>query len=138
MWSGYVGVYPSHPAFGKEIEECGSNFWCYTDEVHFIEPWPEPEGAVVDENDPKGSLLDTVRMPDYLWFIGFDFAHAGDLIPGVNGVLQRSLNRCSEKQLGTYKDLNYVKKTCATLALMLVKMTGTKTMDSTRQRVFAS
>jgi hypothetical protein len=77
-------------------------------------------------------------MPDYLWWFGFDFAHGGDLIPSMNAIFKKCMKPCNERQLGTYKDLAYVKKTCATIALDLCRMSGTKTMDSTRQRVFAS
>lgn len=141
MWSGYVAVDSTHPAFGKDIDELpGVNFWCYTDEHHFIEPWPADPNAVVDVDDPKESILATVRMPDYLWFFGFDFAHAGDVIPSLNGALekmQKALDGVA-KNRSSYKDLDYVKKTCATIALELARLSGTKTMDSTRQRVFAS
>jgi hypothetical protein len=144
MWAGYVGVYPEHPAFGQEIDDLpGVNFWCYTDEHHFIEPWPVDPNAVVNVDDPKESILQVVRMPDYLWFFGFDFAHAGDIIPSVVVAManvQRSLNRTALDKAfkSTYKDLAYVKKTCETVAIELARMAGTKTMDSTRQRVFAS
>jgi hypothetical protein len=138
-WAGYVGVYPDHPAFGAEVDLPGHICdYGHTDDHRFIAPWPLDPEAVVDEDDPKKSILDVVRMPDYLWFFGFDFLHAGDLIPSVNNVLAKSLKPCKEKQLGTYKDLAHVKKTCATVALALSRMSGTKTMDSTRQRVFAS
>jgi hypothetical protein len=140
VWAGYVGVYPDHPAFGERVDDVPGNVcdYDYTDAVRFIEPWPEDPNACVDVDDPKESILSVVRMPDYLWWFGFDFAHAGDLIPGINAALRASLNKCNEKQLGTYKDLAYVKKTCAAVALGLCRMSGTKTMDSTRQRVFAS
>lgn len=138
-WAGYVGVYPDHPAFGEQVDLPGKICdYGYTDDIRFIEPPPLDPEVSVDVDDPKQSILDVVRMPDYLWFFGFDFLHAGDLIPSVNNVLKRTLNPCNEKQLGTYKDLAYVKKTCATVALALSRMSGTKTMDSTRQRVFAS
>jgi hypothetical protein len=110
----------------------------YTDSIRFIEPWPEDPDACVDVDDPKESILKVVRIPEYLWWFGFDYLHAGDLIPSVNTVLRHVINPCNEKQLGTYKDLAHVKKTCAQIALGLCRMTKTKTMDSTRQKVFAS
>lgn len=121
IWAGYVGVEPFHPTFGKEIEELpGVNWWGPTDEHHFIEPWPEDQNSVVDEADPKGSILSTVRMPDYLWFFGFDFAHAGDLIPAVVGCPGiPKVARANLEHQGTYKDLAHVKKTCAEVALIL-------------------
>jgi hypothetical protein len=136
-WAGYVGVCPHHPAFGQELEIGHVNWHCYTDETHYIEPPPEDADAVVDVNDPKGSILSCVRMPDYLWFFGFDFAHAGDAIPSA-AAMDVHIRTTPRGTKETYKDLDYVKKTCTKIALELSKMTGTKTMDSTRQRLFAS
>jgi hypothetical protein len=140
VWAGYVGVYPEHPAFGERADDVPGNIcdFSYTDEIRFIEPPPIDAHAVVDVDDPKESILSVVRMPEYLWWFGFDFAHGGDLIPSMHAILNKAVKPCGEKQLGTYKDLAYVKKTAATIALSLCRMTGTKTMDSTRQRVFAS
>jgi hypothetical protein len=138
VWAGYVGVYQFHPAFGVELENLPHVTWhCYTDEIHFIEPPPEDPNAVVDVDDPKGSILATVRMPDYLWWFGFDFAHGGDAIPCMS-TMDVHMKTTPRGRKETYKDLEYVKKTCATIALELCRMSGTKTMDSTRQRVFAS
>jgi hypothetical protein len=131
-WSAYVGVYPDHPAFGEEIEDLGHgvNDYGYTDEIRFIEPWPDDPNAVVDVDNPKESILEVVRLPDYLWFFGFDNMHGGDIIPGINEALQHTLSRSGGRRIGTYKDQAHVKKTCAEIALLLWGLTKFNLMDT--------
>lgn len=137
-WAGYIGVYPDHPAFGEKVDDVPGNVCDYghTDEIRFIEPWPEDPNAIVDESDPKGSVMRVVRMPDYLWWFGFDFLHAGDLIPSMNDIIKKTKGLCGERQLGTYKDIAHVKKTCAAIALALCRME--KATTTTRQSAFVS
>lgn len=58
--------------------------------------------------------------PDDVWWFGFDCAHAGDLMPGINAVLAEigspSLPRYGDE---TYRDVAYVAGECARLAQQL-------------------
>jgi hypothetical protein len=135
-WAGYVAVGHEHPAFGLELDNLpahyGINWTGYNDDVHFITPPPENENACVDENDPK-SVLEVIRMPDHLWFFGFDTAHAGDLIPSVDYVLKRmTRNPCGERQLGVYRDIGFVKKCCAEIASALKEAERTGSVAALR------
>jgi hypothetical protein len=69
---GYVGVDSSHPLYGKKMRG-----------------WDDEE---TNEDDPFGDLMVhggvtfADRWPEIssdLWFIGFDCAHAGDIIPDI-------------------------------------------------------
>lgn len=57
--------------------------------------------------------------PDDIWWFGFDCAHAGDRMPGMEAALRsiggRSLPHCGD----VYRDLAYVKAECASLARQL-------------------
>jgi hypothetical protein len=119
-WAGYVGVYPDHPAFGRELDclpgHRGVNFTGYNDDIHFVAPPPDNPDVCVDETDPK-SILDVIRMPDHLWFFGFDTAHAGDAIPSVEAALVHF--KTSGTKFGTYRDIQFVKQCCANIAKAL-------------------
>ena len=77
-WCGYVGLPPEHPWFGKDYDQ--------------IEPYPEVHGGLTYSDDHKPK-----HESDGLWWIGFDCAHAGDLVPGLG-------------HDGVYRSLEYVKQ----------------------------
>ena len=76
---GYVGIPKSHPLYGRgydDIEEIA---------VH---------GGLTFASEslyPFGDLKD-------LWWLGFDCAHSGDIVPGISHVCQDE----------TYKNMDYV------------------------------
>lgn len=121
-WCGYVGVPPGHPAYGKDwkdlmeidvhggltfASECGNHI-CHI---------PEP------------------GEPDQLWWLGFDCAHYGDLVPGVEA-MKRKLGPSPEiikipefmkaefekMNRQTYKTYDYVRKETIYLAEQLKDM----------------
>ena len=52
----------------------------------------------------------------YYW-IGFDCAHWGDLVPGLISILNNSeFNQKHDTDFSTYRDVSYVKKQCELLA----------------------
>src|SRR5437868_5201332 len=54
---------------------------------------------------------------DGLWFLGFDCAHLGDLMPGLESLIPIRFETNA-----TYKDLPFVKEECASLAAQLKEM----------------
>lgn len=93
---GYVGVPPAHPWHGKDYDDVYADVHggltyadrCQEDEEHGICHLPEP------------------GRPDDVWWLGFDCAHAGDLVPGAGRV----------SPYETYRELNYVRDEVARLA----------------------
>lgn len=73
-WCGYVGLEPDHPWHGKDYDDVpasvhgGVNYGesCMVDVPEFLSVCHTPEPG----------------KPDDIWWIGFDFAHAGDWSPG--------------------------------------------------------
>jgi hypothetical protein len=58
---------------------------------------------------------------DHVWWFGFDCAHFGDLMPGVNATLNRNdiAPRLTIDAAEIYRDVDYVTRECARLALQL-------------------
>lgn len=91
-WCGYVGVPEGHP-------------WYET----------EPEVRV------HGGISYSAREDDGLWWVGFDTAHAGDLMPVVLAALERGPRRGE-----TYRDLDYVRSEVEFLAGQAANAVTTK------------
>lgn len=78
-WCGYVGVPPDHPWHGVGYSDLpvrvdvhgGLTFAASCDEEG------DPETAICHVPEPG--------RPDDVWWLGFDMAHGGDLIPGYTG-----------------------------------------------------
>lgn len=86
---GYIAVEPGHPWFGIDGET--------------IEPHPCVHGGLTYSRDHKPE-----NLPDGKWWLGFDCAHLGDLVPGA-------MVRTPEKS-DRYRDMKYVTQQCARLA----------------------
>jgi hypothetical protein len=94
---GYVGVPENHPAFGKEAEAVPCRGRVNLNYASLC------AGYIC--HVPKAG------MPDKVWWLGFDCAHWGDIVPvlGPGGY-------------GTYKDIGYVKRETQKLAKRLKRM----------------
>lgn len=89
-WCGYVGVPPSHPWHGKGysaclLADCGEE-WCYE---HSLGARLEVHGGITYTNscqeDAGPEAICHVPLPGRehdVWWIGFDTAHYGDVMPG--------------------------------------------------------
>lgn len=102
---GYVGVPPGHPAHGRRYSEVLVD--CH--------------GGLTFTGSCEPGIDDTVGICHLAepgapepWWLGFDCAHAGDLIPSMQAYLSMSD--------GTYRDIEYVAEECRQLAAQLVKL----------------
>ena len=88
-WCGYVGLPDGNPMHGKHYDAIDAD-------VH---------GGLTYAYDhaPNGK-------PDGRWWIGFDCAHAGDVVPGVSGIWHRY------RDDGAYRDIDFVVAECERLA----------------------
>jgi hypothetical protein len=125
-WCGYVGITEAHPWFGLG----------YSDRIDRLPedesygPALRPDGLILvhggltfasacdpDATEERGIChKPSAGEPDHVWWFGFDCSHWGDYWPG-NGEADawRSIPRS-----GIYRDMAYVKFTCAKLAEQLV------------------
>ena len=129
-WCGYVGVPPSHPLYGQEYSD---NVPCPPevmerptdiDEVGVInlflaafkhKEWGDGYAPMTLVFHVHGGLTWTGFHGDErdFWWIGFDCAHAGDLIPDM-------FERYPELDRGcVYRTMDYTKGECLHLAEQL-------------------
>lgn len=81
-WCGYVGVSKSHSLYGVGYDD--------------YESMPNPHGGVTYANH-NDKLDACVGLPNAkLWWLGFDCAHCGDLVPTYSDLG------------GTYRNIDYV------------------------------
>lgn len=73
---GYVGVPPSHPAYGKDYDDA----CLYGVEVHGGFTFADRCQPVADES--QGVCHVAPDGEDDVWWLGFDHTHSGDLSPG--------------------------------------------------------
>lgn len=99
---GYVAVPPGHPAHGKDHDSVPVN-------VHGGLTYSARCGSVICHKAKPGE-------PDDVWWLGFDCAHAFDVVPGLRALYQATFDG------ETYKDMAFVKAECEKLAAQLLRM----------------
>lgn len=104
---GYVGVPEGHPWHGKEYEVLE------TVEIHGGLTYARGCGANphVCHSAEKGDAV----AHDHVWWLGFDCAHLGDYIPGMD-CESRSQSSAFREGRSTYKNIAYVENECRRLA----------------------
>ena len=110
---GYVGVAEGHPLFGKQDGDGGM-------------PWLECHGGITftDKCNPAETAehgichIPGVGEPDHVWWFGFDAAHSGDFVPGMESKI-RSLGVPRYQHHDTYRDLAYMTSHVTALAAQL-------------------
>lgn len=115
---GYVGITKGHRFFGIRYSQCASNCPdnCYQ---HSPEAVCEVHGGLTfsdmcSENREHGIChVPDPGETDHVWWLGFDCAHSGDLSPSYS---QYGLTAF---EYGSYKNIEYVKNECASLAQQL-------------------
>lgn len=103
VWSGYVGVMPGHPLYGRSYVDMKDRF-----EVRGGLTFSGPS----DEQRHGGicHVIDEGEIAQWWWF-GFHCEHSVDLVPGLG-------------DSGEYRTLEYVERQCEDLALLLKGMTS--------------
>lgn len=83
-WCGYVGVPPGHPWHGKDRDACDA----------------DAHGGLTYSDKCSGDICHVAAPgePDDVWWLGFDCAHAGDVMPSVVAIL-------AAKRLDTFGDV---------------------------------
>ena len=126
---GYVGVPRSHPAYGKH----------YDDEalldigVHGGLTFSDKCQHDGDQTDVSQSICHVVEPgeDDDVWWVGFDCAHAFDLVPGMEARLRGTPWPVSKED--TYRDVAYVKNEIRSLAKQLKEMDGARDQSAVGQ-----
>lgn len=131
---GYVGVDKTHPLYGKDYDDMITVPDFIRDRVIDIDKVGifNLIASTYDEskpNDIKVSLAFDVHggltfskfgKDSDLWWFGFDCAHSGDLIPyQLSWISPSDMGRFSEIIEAVYRDIEYVKSECDSLALQL-------------------
>jgi hypothetical protein len=102
--SGYVGIPPTHPYYGKDMED-NELREIYTDKkINFCEPSQQID-------DPRAVCHQLLPRTDDYWWIGFDCCHYDDLLPIGAGM--------DHDKKVTYKNVEYVKTQVEFLARQL-------------------
>lgn len=113
---GYVGVSEGHPWFAKDYDDMEAD-------VHGGLTYADFCQEDMDEGHSICHVVDPGE-PDRVWWLGFDCAHCGDLIPGC--IRDTDLNPARAFLEGysageVYRDRAYVKQQCAQLAAQAAK-----------------
>lgn len=123
---GYVGVPSGHPAHGQDYDKVRVNQRDPDDEWS---DWPDVHGGLTyaascDEGAPEDRGICHVPLegrPVDVWWLGFDCAHSGDIVPGMDAT-SRALGhpplRCGDER---YCTVEYVRRECESLAHQLVQ-----------------
>lgn len=99
---GYVGVAEGHPLFGLDYMRVYVN-------VHGGLTF---SGACQESSPAESSICHVVAGDEKVWWLGFDTAHLGDLIPGMPN------HRWWDEY---YRDLRYVEMQVKSLAKQIAK-----------------
>jgi hypothetical protein len=101
---GYVGVGSDHPLFEVKYDRMAQF------DVHGGLTYSDHcQGGICHVPDPG--------EPDNIWWLGFDCGHGGDLIPAY-----RSITATRGLFNGTYRNVDYVRAQCESLAEQLVEV----------------
>lgn len=119
-YCGYVGLPESHPWFGFDYGQCMTDCgktWCN----HSLEGALDVHGGITYTApcQEDGDICHTPRKgrPHDVWWVGFDCAHGGDFIPGLE--LARSVTRLESSGNfpgEVYRDLGFVVSQVKSLA----------------------
>lgn len=111
-WCGYVAVEPDHPLHGRDYEA----------------PDVEVHGGLTfasgcHDDGPVESAICHVPEPGKsgdVWWFGWDCGHAWDIMPGQQADMRRTgIGLPAPGPDISYKDLDFVKAECASLAKQL-------------------
>jgi hypothetical protein len=103
-WCGYVAVPPGHPAHGK----------------HYDNVDVDAHGGLTFSGACEGQICHVPKPgePDDVWWLGFDCAHGGDVVPGLAAHWHFLSDYIGE----SYKGVEWVKWQVRKLAGQLARM----------------
>ena len=118
---GYVGVQPSHPAYGKHF--------------HVVDVDLRVHGGVTfacNGSHVPGGVYHEVELgeSDDVYWLGFHCGHMGDRCPRVE--MQIVAPRAIVTVPGTYRDINYVTQECHRLAVQLKAMPNRQALGNSQ------
>jgi len=99
-WCGYVGVPERHRFYGVDYDTC---------EVDVHGGLLSQTLVVIQKKAHGLCHIPDKGESDKVWWLGFDYAHLGDLSPGM-------MKFKTDLGFDVYKDLNMVKAECKSLA----------------------
>lgn len=110
---GYVAVPPGHRLHGESHAIWEGEAPATELEVH---------GGLTYSAACEGLICHVPREgePDNVWWLGFDCAHAGDVVPGLDYRLPHQLRRRGD----VYRTIDYVRAQCEALAKQLIEVDG--------------
>lgn len=113
---GYVGVPEGHPAYEKSYHDVSAD-------VHGGLTY----SSHCQENDKDHGICHVQEpgRPDRVWWLGFDCAHCDDLSPSRVPTHLPSIlggDDLAGNGYGTYRDIEYVREECVSLAAQLKAM----------------
>lgn len=126
---GYVGLPPEHPCHGANYESVRAPRDKDGDRV-----WIEVHGGLTfaglcqeDVSEDQGIChVPLPGRPDKVWWLGFDCAHAYDILPGRAAREVTQIYEPFTVSGSSYRDVGYVRREVAKLADQLVTATTTE------------
>ncbi len=117
---GYVGLPPGHRLHGVDYDDA---YEVADIDVHGGLTFADrcAEGA---EDGPGICHVPEPGRPAEVWWLGFDCAHAGDLIPSKREVYDRASIDSSWRRGEVYRDFGFVQQEVAGLARQLAQVGG--------------
>lgn len=118
-WCGYVALAPDHPLHGTDYDDLPGDVQC-------VMHWGATFAGPCMEGDEGTGIICHIVQPGEsanVWWVGFDCAHAGDLVPGVE-VARTALGMPELLQMDgwpgdVYRTADYVMGVCTNLAAVL-------------------
>lgn len=128
-WCGYVAVNPGHRFYGVGYSSCTKKPQCKKSKRdHYCDHTPgnllNVHGGITYGNTCKDHICHVPKpgQPDNVFWLGFDCAHGGDVIPSMNELIPKGITCMTMRDPfgGTYKDVPYVKREVNRLAKQLL------------------
>lgn len=116
-WCGYVGVPEGHPWFQKDYNDVDAQVHGGLTYAHFCAEGMNEAYSICHIPGPG--------EPDRVWWLGFDCAHYGDIMPAYEGIYSEYSSRYKDLvPYKKYRDIGYVKKEVRSLAKQAAKAEG--------------
>lgn len=121
-WCGYVGLSEGHPAFGRRYDEVDVDVHGGLTYADFCAEGPQ-ESSICHIPEPG--------QPDHVWWLGWDCAHAFDLVPYMETYRRKTYEGTGNPLWAEhdfseqYRTLDYVRRETTSLARQLATLGDT-------------